>query len=322
MNKVHVIVNPFSARGKTQERWGIIKDIISHYFKEYKYIFTEKPKQATQIVNELLKDGFDLIIGVGGDGTLNEITNGYFQEGSHKAVNDDASLGIIPSGTGSDFIRFLKIPRDFRQSVELIKNSTITRMDVGKITFGVPNNNDTSTSSSKYFINIADFGLGAEVVKKLSLNTSGKRGPMDYYKGLLSTIRNYKSKEVRIVLDDSEEITGRYLIGAVANGRMFGGGMIIAPEASPNDGYFDLVLVEDMGKFEIVRNSIKLYNGSIQRHPKVTVRKVRKVQVYCDIDSNSDSNSDQEVNIEYDGELGKTLPAKFEVIEKSLNFRV
>jgi diacylglycerol kinase (ATP) len=76
MDKVHVIVNPFSARGKTGRRWETIKEILRYYFKEFKYILTEKPKQATEIARDLLTQGFDLIIGVGGDGTLNEITNG------------------------------------------------------------------------------------------------------------------------------------------------------------------------------------------------------------------------------------------------------
>jgi diacylglycerol kinase (ATP) len=316
MEKVHVIVNPFSARGKTEQRWIAIKEIIKHYFKEYKYIFTEKPRQATEIARDLLKEGFDLIIGVGGDGTLNEITNGYFQQDSHYAINREASLGIIPSGTGSDFIRFMKIPRDFKRSVELIKNSVVKTIDVGKITFNF--NSSGEESSSTYFINVSDFGLGAEVVKNLSNKPSGKRGAFSYYLGLLSTIKSYKSQTVRVVIDDGEEIGGRFLIGAVANGRIFGGGMIIAPEAEPDDGYFDLVLVEDMKKFEIIRNSRHLYTGHLDKHPKVIVKRARNIKVY----PVEEQGEGQGVNIEYDGEVGKTIPAEFQVIARSVNFRV
>ncbi|MCP5105829.1 MAG: diacylglycerol kinase family lipid kinase [bacterium] len=313
MNKVHVVVNPFSARGKTGARWHAIKDVVRHHFKEYKYIFTEKPKQATEIVRGLLKDGFDLIIGVGGDGTLNEITNGFFKGDSHKTINEDASLGIIPSGTGSDFIRFLKIPSDFKQSVALIKNSTVKKIDVGKVTFG----GYGGESTGKYFVNIADFGLGAEVVKNLHSVPSSKRSAFSYYKGLLSTIRSYRSKGVKIIIDDKEEIEGRFLIGAIANGRIFGGGMIIAPEAAPDDGFFDLVLVRDMKRLEIVLNSRHLYTGKIDRHPKVTVRRAKKIEV---LPVSAETGEDQAINIEFDGELGQTLPARFEIIEKSLNF--
>lgn len=322
MDKVHVIVNPLSARGKTVQRWDTIKEIIKHYFREYKYIFTEKPKQATEIARDLLKDGYDLIIGVGGDGTLNEITNGFFQQNSQAAVNRDASLGIIPSGTGSDFIRFLKIPRDFKDSIQLIKNSQAKKIDVGRINY---NFNITSIKKEgpgtlgahgSYFINVADFGMGAEVLKKLAAIPSGKRGAFSYYLGLLSTIRTYKSKKVKVVIDDSEVINDRFLIGAVANGRIFGGGMTIAPEAEPDDGYFDLVLVEDMKRFEIIRKSRHLYTGKINKQPKVTVKRARNIKVFTSPDE------DEPVGIEYDGELGQTSPVEFQIIEKSINFRI
>lgn len=311
MNKVHVIVNPFSARGKTVQRWNTIKEIIRCYFQEYRYVFTEKPRHATEIVRALLKDGFDLIIGVGGDGTLNEIANGFFQHQSHTVINQDAAIGIIPSGTGSDFIRFLKIPRDFNQSVQLIKNSHIRKIDVGKISY--PSLHQQSPGSSHYFINISDFGLGAEVINNLSKIPSGKRGPFSYYMGLLSTIRKYKSKRVKIVFDDKEEITGRFLIGAIANGRIFGGGMIIAPQALPDDGFFDVVLIDDMKSFEIIYNSRFLYNGKLLDHPKVIRKQARNIKVY--------PAGDGEINIEYDGEPGGTTPVEFQILEKSVNFR-
>ncbi len=308
MNKVHVIVNPLSARGKTGQRWHSLKEIIRYYFKEYRYIFTEKPLQATEIAKQVLKEGFDLIIGVGGDGTLNEITNGFFKKNSHQVINEDASLGIIPSGTGSDFIRFLKIPRDFKKSVALIKKSKTRKIDVGKITYKQAN----QESTSRYFINVADFGLGAEVVRNLSSIPTLERNAFFYYKGLLATIKSYRSKKVKIVIDDAQEIEGHFLIGAVANGRMFGGGMIIAPQAAPDDGFFDVVLVEEMGRLEVVRNSIRLYNGTIEKNPKVSIQRAKNLKVF----------SDEEVGIEYDGELGQSLPAEFRIIEKSLNFRI
>ncbi len=312
-HKVHVIVNPFSARGKTAQRWEHIREAIKFYFKEFKYIFTEQPQQATEIARSLLKDGFDLIIGVGGDGTLNEITNGYFHAGDPmadlppQAINEDASLGIIPSGTGSDFIRFMKIPRDFSQSVERIKNSSCKKIDVGKIIFEGKNG-----STHKYFINVADFGLGAEVINTLSGTPSSRRGPLHYYIGLLQTLKNYKSKDVKIVIDDQEEIDGRYIIGAIANGSIFGGGMVIAPDAKPDDGYLDLVLVDHMSTPAIICRSPRLYSGSIHKSKKVLIKKVRKIRV----------SSNETVNIEYDGELGLPLPAEFHCITHALKFRM
>ncbi len=307
MENVHVIVNPFSARGKTGARWGDIKEVIKHYFKEYNYIFTEKPKQATELAREVIKEGADLVIGVGGDGTLNEITNGFFKHDSHEAVNSDASISIIPSGTGSDFIRYLKISKDFHRSVKQIKDASNRRFDVGRVTFH-------DAGRSNYFINVADFGLGAEVVKLLTSVPGGKPSSLAYYKGLLTAVRTYKSRNIRIVLDDKVEICGRYLIGAIANGRIFGGGMIIAAQAEPDDGLFDLVLIDQMKKFEIIRNSRHLYSGKLKTHPKVSTIQAKNIKVY--------SLEEEQVNIEYDGEMGLCTPAEFSIMPKSLNFRI
>ncbi|MCP5046878.1 MAG: diacylglycerol kinase family lipid kinase [bacterium] len=312
MDKVHVIVNPNSARGKTEARWNNIKEVITHYFREFKYVFTEKPMHATEIARDLLNDGVDLVIGVGGDGTLNEITNGFFKKNSSEAINNEASLGIIPSGTGSDFVRYLKVPNDFRRSIQLIKDSKMRQFDVGKVMFGVPGGGDSD--KDKYFINVSDFGLGAEVVHHMDGIPAGKRSAFSYYKGLLSTIKTYKSKNVRIVLDDNEEINGRYLIGAVANGRIFGGGMIIAPKAEPDDGYFDLVLIDDMTRFQIILNSRHLYTGGIDKHPKATVKRAKNIKVF--------PADDEPVKIEFDGELGQSVPVEYQIIEKGVNFRI
>lgn len=307
MERVHVIVNPFSARGKTEDRWYFIKDLIKHYFKEFKFIFTEKPFQATEIVRELLKDGFDLIIGIGGDGTINEIANGFFSEKTEKIINNEASLGIIPSGTGSDFIRFLKIPRDFKRSVELIKSAEKKSVDIGKITYS----SNEGRKRQKYFLNVADFGLGADVIKNLSDKPSSKRGPLSYYSGLLKTIRNFEAKNIDIKINGFGTVSGKFLIGAVANGGMFGGGMIIAPNATVDDGLFDLVLIEDMKKLEIVKNSIHLYRGTIEKNRKVRIIRTSSVEV----------SSPENVSFEYDGELGETLPAKFEIVKERITFR-
>jgi len=156
--------------------------------------------------------------------------------------------------------------------------------------------------------------MGAEVVKGLASIPAGKRGALSYYKGLLSTIRTFNSKTVRIILDDKEEITGDYLIGAVANGRIFGGGMIIAPQAEPDDGFFDLVLVKSMKKLEIVFNSRFLYTGNLDKHPKVIIKRARNIKVF--------SKNEEQVNIEYDGEVGFSTPAEFQIQEKSVNFRL
>ncbi len=306
MEKVHVIVNPCSARGQTEKRWALIRENIKRVFREFRFVFTERPKQATEITREIIKEGSDFIIGVGGDGTLNEIANGFFVPGKTAVINENASLALIPSGTGSDFIRFLKIPRDYRKSVEQLRDAPKRKVDIGRITYL-----GNSENKSHYFMNIADFGLGAEVVKRISSVPSGQRGSFFYYRGLLSSLFAHKSRKVQVSTDDQQPLEGNFLIGAVANGAIFGGGMIIAPQAKIDDGFFDLVLIDDMKKTEIILNSTRLYSGSIDKHKKVRTIRAKKISVF----------STEPVPIEYDGEQGGTIPAEFNIIEKALNFR-
>ena len=254
-----------------------------------------------------MKEGFDLIIGIGGDGTLNEIANGFFSDKTRSVINEEASLAIIPSGTGSDFIRFLKIPRDFKSSVELIKSAGKRKIDIGKISY----QSGREENKEKYFLNVADFGLGADVVKNISDKPALKRGPLSYYSGLLKTIRSYNAKNLKIDAEGYDTIRGKFLIGAVANGGMFGGGMIIAPDASITDGKFELVWIDEMSKFEIIKKSISLYKGTISKVPKVKILRTSKVSV----------TSEDSVNIEYDGELGEQLPATFSILKRCINFR-
>jgi len=306
--RVHLVVNPLSARGRTADRWEIIREAVRQYYHEFKFVFTERPRQATQIVRELLRDGFDLIIGVGGDGTLNEIANGFFNEGEHRAINDDASLGMIPSGTGSDFIRGLKIPRDLRASIQRIKHASPRLIDAGRIKYL-----GSQASPPRYFVNVADFGIGAEVVRRLENTPARKRGVLAYYSGLLSTIRNFSSSHIRVETGDGEILEGRFLIGAVANGGVFGGGMIIAPDARPDDGCFDLVLVDDMSPLSIVRHSVRLFTGTIHKRPEVRILRCKSLDVFC---------KDDAVSLEFDGEPGGTLPARFECLPRCLNIRI
>lgn len=307
MDKVHVIVNPVSARGQTGKRWKEIQNAISSYFREFRYIFTEKQGQATEIARGLLRDGYDFIIGVGGDGTLNEIASGFFSSKTGEAINQDASIGIIPSGTGSDFVRFMRIPRDLSKTVSWLRDAPKQKIDIGTI----KSSGGTGHKGERFFVNVADFGLGAEVIRRVSSVPVEKRGRLFYYKGFVSTLLGYRPKRCKVVIDGRETIQGNFLIGAVANGGIFGGGMIIAPNARINDGYFDLVLIEEMNKIDTIWSSRLLYSGRIDRHHKVRTIRAKKISV----------TSDDNVHLECDGESGGTLPAEFEIREKAINLR-
>ena len=301
--KIQVIVNPESNKGKTRKKWKHIKEGLKSFLKEFKYEFTEKPLQATEISRYAIKEGTELIVGVGGDGTMNEIANGFYE--NQRIINPEASLGIVPSGTGCDFTRSLNIPSKLKKALEVITQAPSALIDVGRARF----KGHSGKEEERFFINVADFGIGGEVVNKVNQSRM-RRKASSYLRCLISTFVTYKNKKLRIRIDDEELPMDEYLVGTVSNGRIFGKGMKIAPNAKLDDGLFDVVLIKGMKMFEFFRNVWRIYTGSHLSHPKISLIRGRKVEAFAGEDEN-------DVLIEIDGEqLGK-LPATFEIIPRN-----
>jgi len=297
--KTHVIINPASNKGRTKRRWREIRDSIKTFIKEFKYEFTEKPLHAAEIARQVIKDGAELVIGVGGDGTINEIANGFFD--GRSLINPEATIGIVPSGTGCDLTKSLNIPPGLGSALKTITEAWTLRMDVGKVTY----TNHQGQPEERLFLNVADFGLGGEVVRKVNERRL-KRKASSYLRCLVESMLKYRGRKVRITLDGQEMPTDEYLIGALANGRVFGKGMKIAPEADLKDGLLDAILIRSMNFLEFLLSAWKLTNGSHLSHPKVDYSKVRYLEAW--------PLSPEPVLLELDGEQLGRLPAKFEII--------
>ena len=301
--KTKVIVNPESNRGRTRKRWGEIREGLRHFVREFKYEFTEKPLHATDIAREAIKDGAELVIGVGGDGTMNEIANGFYED--RRIINPEATLGVVPSGTGCDLIKSLYIPPGLKGALQVITDAPSVRMDVGKVHY----TSNAGGEEDRFFLNVADFGLGGEVVREVTERRLQRRAS-SYVRCLVTTMVRYRNKRVRIRVDGQALPDGEYLIGAVANGRIFGKGMKVAPDARLDDGLLDSVLVRGFRFFEFCRHGWKLMNGTHVTHPKVTVLKGRKVEAWPEEGEN--------VLLELDGDQLGRLPATFEIVPADL----
>lgn len=301
--KTKVIVNPESNRGRTRKRWGEIRDGLKSFIREFKFEFTEKPLHATDIAREAIKEGAELVIGVGGDGTMNEIANGFYE--NRKIINPEATLGVVPSGTGCDLIKSLNIPAGLRGALQVITEAPAVRMDVGKVRF----TSNAGGQEERFFLNIADFGLGGEVVREVTERRL-QRKASSYVRCLITTMVRYKNKRVRIRVDGEAVPDGEYLIGAVANGRIFGKGMKVAPDARLDDGLFDSVLIRGFRFFEFCRHGWKLMNGTHVTHPKVMVIRGRKVEAWPE--------EGEDVLLELDGDQLGRLPATFEIFPRNL----
>lgn len=300
--KTQVIVNPESNKGRTRQRWKYIKEGIKVFIKEFKYEFTEKPLQAIEITRDAIKSGSDLIIGVGGDGTMNEIANGFFED--RKIINPEATLGIVPSGTGCDFTKSLNIPSGLKNALKVITQARSALIDIGKVTF----KNHSGKDSERFFVNISDFGIGGEVVRNVNQKRM-ERKATSYLRCLISTMIQYRNKRLRIRINDRELLVDDYLAGVVANGRIFGKGMKIAPRAKLDDGLFDFVLIKAMKFLEFCRHGWKIYTGSHLSVSKISLIRAEKIEALPE--------GNEEVLIELDGEqLGK-LPAIFEIVPQN-----
>ena len=302
--KTQVIINPESNQGRTKKRWKHIREALKFFIKEFKYEFTEKPLQAAEISRAAIKDGTELIVGVGGDGTMNEIANGFFE--NEKSINPETALGIVPSGTGSDFCRSLNIPLGLKNALQVITQASSNMIDIGKVKF----KNHSDSDEERLFLNVSDFGIGGEVVHRMNQERMKKKAS-SYFKSLIATFMCYKNKSLRITIDNEDIPQQEYMVGAISNGRIFGKGMKIAPEASLNDGLFDLVLIRGMKKFEFFRNVYKIYTGTHLSHPKISLIRGSKIEI-------NPADVKEKVLIEADGEQVGLLPAAFEIIPSSL----
>jgi YegS/Rv2252/BmrU family lipid kinase len=300
--RTQVIVNPESNQGRTRRRWKQIREAIRSFIHDFRYDFTEK-LQAIEITREAIKSGHELIIGVGGDGTMNEIANGFFE--GRRMINPGTALGIVPSGTGSDLTRSLNIPPRLRDALKIITQAPSTPIDVGRVTFRA----NSGSEMERFFLNVADFGVGGEVVRRVNQRRL-ERKTSSYIRCLVSTMRRYQSKRVKLRVDGREVAEEEFVIGAVANGRIFGKGMKFAPHAKLDDGQFDIILVRDMGFFEFCRHGWRVFLGTHLSHPKISFLRGREVEAL--------SPDRSHVLLELDGEQLGGLPARFEIRPRHL----
>ncbi|ACL70338.1 diacylglycerol/lipid kinase family protein [Halothermothrix orenii] len=296
------IVNPVSAGGRTGKKWP-------KYFKKFqscglsiKPVYTCYPGHATTIVRQGFKEGYKKVMAVGGDGTINEVVNGFFK--GKDLINPEARLIVFSRGTGSDFIKSLGITSKFKDIINIIKNGEVEFIDVGLVTYVTHKGN----RDSRYFINLADVGIGSETVYEVNKGDKVLGGPITYLLGLFKVLARYKNKVIKLIVDEKEILNERINSIMVANGKYFGGGIKIAPTASLRDGLFDLVVLKDLNRKEILSNLVKAFKGLHLSHPKVDSLSCQKVII----------DSGEQVLLEIDGESIGRLPATFEIIGRRL----
>jgi diacylglycerol kinase (ATP) len=299
LSRAYFVVNPAAANGRLGKEWGsILRSIKEEYSRTADFELTKGPGDATELARHALKEGYDVVASVGGDGTLNEVVNGFFEGGA--LVSMSASLGVLSLGTGSDFVKTLGIPRNLHSYLDTLKRGLTKRVDAVRTQI----TSSDGSALTRYYINVGEVGSGGAVVDKVNRTTKAFGGRISFMWGILTTLPRYKNKLITYSIDGGEEKTELLNDFVVANGRFFGGGLKPAPEALLDDGLLDVVTMGDFKFREVLFNIRKLMEGTHLSNPKVKLTRGRKVTVRCD----------EKILVEEDGEIVGMLPAEFEII--------
>lgn len=303
--KTYVVLNPYSANGATGKAWPRIEAEIKRSIGAFDSGFTKEPQHATALTREALGKGYDMIVSVGGDGTNNEVVNGFFDNGEQ--VNSNAIMGIMPGGTGGDLSKTLRISRKLNVAADVLKQGSILSADVGRLSFISHDDKETV----RYFINIASFGISGEVDEIVNRSSKALGGKWSFIVGSARGLISYRNKNVKFRIDDGEEVDGKIFYVAVANGKYFGAGMKVAPDAKVDDGLFDIVIAGDLTKWEVINQGRLIYNGEHLKMKKINSARGRKLTAV----------SNEPTYLDVDGEgLGK-LPAEFEILPGAIKLK-
>ena len=299
--KIKVIVNPVAGNGQVGKNWPRIAQMLQERQVPFSYDLTEGICHAIHLTQKAIADGYRTIIANGGDGTLNEVLNGLVVSG---AIDPGLTLGVIPGGTASDFVRTLRIPQGDEASCDRIAAVRTTPIDIGEMKYGPGEKQNT-----RFFLNVAGAGFDGEVAERVNQNSKAMGGTITYLTSLVATLLVYRNKHVEVTLDDrSFKQCANSVI--VCNGRYFGGGMHIGPDAHLDDGIFDVVILGDLGKIEFLANVPRVYKGTHISHPKVSSFRSMEVHV----------TSEEQMFIQADGELIGETPITFRMIPRGLRF--
>jgi len=300
--RVKVIVNPVAGAYSTRRKWPIISRLLKHIGLSFDFQYTEGVGHAIELARAAASDGYQYLVAVGGDGTVNEVANGIL----HSTAATKTALGIISTGTGSDFIRSVGIPRDFPSACSALTSSRRLSIDVGVVEY-----QSKGKTLQRFFVNGAGVGFDATVVEKTERLPKYFGGTVPYLAGVVRALLSYKNKSVTVSVAD-EVMSGRVLNVVVANGGYLGGGMHIAPQAELGDSLLDVVMVGDLGKLELLKELPTVYKGTHINHPKVRMVKTRRISV----------KSPEPMLVHADGELLGESPASFWVMPAALSIVV
>ena len=310
--KVGVILNPVAGGGRLKRYWPEVADALKQHFDDFDVRETQTSGDAERLAIDFALLGFDLVIAAGGDGTASEAADGLIQ--ASRETGRLIELAILPCGTGIDFARGLGLSGDVGATLKRIAQAKSRKVDVGRISYV----DDNGALASRHFINIASLGLSGPIDR--AVNADKRKGRVSakalfFWRTVFEFMR-YQFQTVRITVDDGEPVEARMALVAVANGKFFGGGMMIAPDAVFDDGQFDIVILRAASKLKLIWDIRLLYGGRHRNHPAITILRGRKVVV-----EPVGAGEKNCALVDIDGESPGRIPATFEMVPGALMLR-
>lgn len=305
--KTFLVVNPRSANGQTGKRWAELSAQVTRALGEFGHAFTSGGMDAARIARQAIEEGYESIVAVGGDGTLNEVTNGFFRDG--KAINPNAALGLIPRGTGGDFRRTFGWDQELSSSLERLRTDKTEPFDVGRIDYV----NNEGQPETRYFANIASFGVSGMVAKEVNRGSKALGGHISFMWGTVKGLVKYTERKVRLSVDGGPPESVNITTVAVANGRYFGSGMFVAPDAVTHDGLFDVTIWSGYTLSDFVLKSKGVYNGD-----HVTWKGTRRLRCR----TLHAEPEDGDVFLDVDGETPGRLPCTMTLVPGAIRLKV
>ncbi|WOC41179.1 diacylglycerol kinase family lipid kinase [Polaribacter sp. HL-MS24] len=297
-NSWFIIANPTSGNRKFSVLWKEIQQILNENKLAYSFAFTQFSKHEIELVQKAIQQGFRNFISVGGDGTLHQVVNGIMLQRYVKT--SDITIGVIPLGTGNDWIKTYNIPEDIKKSIDIITQKNTILQDIGVLM--------QKNSIISYFNNVAGLGYDGYIVQKL--NSLKKFGSIAYLLAGLYGLLFYKKGNFKIEFDH-KKIKTRSLMTIFGICRFSGGGMQFTKEVDSSDGFLDITIAKNLTLFDLLFNIQKLYNGKIVHHPKIETYRSKKITVVP---------QNPKTIIQADGELIGKGTISVSIIEKAIHF--
>ena len=303
---VSVVINPTAGNGKAKKLTQfLLQKIKSSSDFELNIAFTKEKNDAVYITRKAIMEGATMIIAVGGDGTINEVVNGFFQD--EKPLNPICELGVINCGTGGGYARTLNSPHSIELQIEQLLQPGSRILDLGRISY----TESAGTKAERLFVNECQVGIGCKVAQSVGRKSKIFGGTIAF--GISATLFALFMKPVKLKVgfdeDDLKELT---LIGlVVGNGTECAGGMKLTPDAKLNDGYFDVLLMNEMQVSDRMLNLSKVYSGKHILSPFFSVKKCKKLQIRSDFD----------LSLESDGEILGNSPFDIQVLPSAIRVK-